>query len=166
MAVKPLSDRVLVKRVEPEEVVRGGIVIPDTAKEKPMEAEVVAVGPGRRQDDGSRAAPEVKKGDERVEGDPDAGFRTSKVTAGGTYGIPAIAHCCLEPHGGVVEWAGGELTAWTSTQGVTALAFQYADALGIEPTNLEICILESPAHNWGFRGLHGDEIELDYDVEV
>lgn len=63
MAVKPLADRILVKRVEPEETVRGGIVIPDTAKEKPQEAEVIAVGPGKMGDDGKRIKIELKKGD-------------------------------------------------------------------------------------------------------
>ena len=66
MAVKirPLHDRVLVKRLESdEEQVRGGIIIPDTAKEKPQEAKVVAVGPGKIQDDGKRQAMDVKAGD-------------------------------------------------------------------------------------------------------
>jgi len=63
MKVQPLSDRVLVKRLEPGEQVKGGIIIPDTAKEKPMEGEVIAVGPGRMGDDGKRVPMEVKKGD-------------------------------------------------------------------------------------------------------
>ena len=63
MKVKPLHDRVLVKRLEADEQVRGGIIIPDSAKEKPQEAEVVAVGPGKLQDDGKRSPIDVKKGD-------------------------------------------------------------------------------------------------------
>ena len=63
MAFKPLGDRVLVKRLEEVEAVKGGIIIPDTAKEKPQEAIVIATGPGKRADDGSRLAMEVKKGD-------------------------------------------------------------------------------------------------------
>src|SRR5512147_2934519 len=63
MQVRPLHDRVLVKRIEEKEVVKGGIIIPDTAKEKPMEGEVVAVGPGKVQEDGKRAALDVKAGD-------------------------------------------------------------------------------------------------------
>ena len=63
MNVRPLHDRVLVKRVEEKEVVKGGIIIPDTAKEKPMEGEVVAAGPGKVTDSGNRAALEVKAGD-------------------------------------------------------------------------------------------------------
>ncbi len=61
--VRPLHDRVLIKRVEEEEQVRGGIIIPDTAKEKPQEAEVVAVGPGKLQEDGKRQPMDVKAGD-------------------------------------------------------------------------------------------------------
>ncbi len=61
--VRPLGDRVLVRRLEASEEVRGGIIIPDTAKEKPMEAEVVAIGAGKRLDDGSLAPFEVSVGD-------------------------------------------------------------------------------------------------------
>jgi chaperonin GroES len=61
--IRPLHDRVLVKRVELQEQVRGGIIIPDTAKEKPQEAEVVAVGPGKLTDDGKRTPLEVQPGD-------------------------------------------------------------------------------------------------------
>ena len=63
MNVKPLADRLLVKRLEEGEIKRGGIIIPETAKEKPQECEVVAVGPGRVTDDGTRVPLEVKKGD-------------------------------------------------------------------------------------------------------
>jgi chaperonin GroES len=65
MKVKPLGDRVLLKRVEPKEEVRGGIIIPDTAKEKPQEAEVVAVGEGKLDDNGKRI-PMTVKPDDRV----------------------------------------------------------------------------------------------------
>jgi len=61
--IRPLHDRVLVKRLEVDEEVRGGIIIPDTAKEKPQEAEVVAAGPGKLQDDGGRQPMDVKAGD-------------------------------------------------------------------------------------------------------
>lgn len=63
MKVKPLYDRLIVKRIEEKEQKRGGIIIPDTAKEKPMEGKVVAVGSGRLEKDGKRAAMEVKVGD-------------------------------------------------------------------------------------------------------
>jgi chaperonin GroES len=61
--IRPLHDRVLVKRIELQEQVRGGIIIPDTAKEKPQEAEVVAVGPGKLSDEGKRTPLEVQPGD-------------------------------------------------------------------------------------------------------
>ena len=65
MAVKlqPLADRLVVKPIEREEVTKGGIVLPDTAKEKPQEGKVLAVGPGRLSDDGKRIAMDVKVGD-------------------------------------------------------------------------------------------------------
>jgi chaperonin GroES len=63
MRAKPMQDRVLVKRSEESEVAKGGIIIPDTAKEKPMKGEVVAVGPGKMRDDGKRSPLDVKAGD-------------------------------------------------------------------------------------------------------
>ena len=63
MKVKPLYDRLLVKRVEEKEQVRGSIIIPDSAKEKPMEGKVIAVGSGKVAKDGSRTPLEVKAGD-------------------------------------------------------------------------------------------------------
>jgi chaperonin GroES len=63
MSFRPLGDRVLVKRVEEESKTKGGIIIPDTAKEKPQEGEVLAVGPGARDDSGKRIEPEVQVGD-------------------------------------------------------------------------------------------------------
>ena len=61
--IRPLHDRVIVRRIEEGEQVRGGIIIPDTAKEKPQEGEVIAVGEGKRKDDGSRQTLDVKAGD-------------------------------------------------------------------------------------------------------
>src|SRR5438128_3125963 len=63
MKVRPLHDRVLIKRVEEQETVRGGIIIPDSAKEKPQEGEVVAVGSGKRLENGTVVPLEVKEGD-------------------------------------------------------------------------------------------------------
>ena len=61
--IKPLADRILVKPIDQPEMKKGGIIIPDTAKEKPQEGQVIAVGKGRMTDNGERIAPEVKKGD-------------------------------------------------------------------------------------------------------
>jgi len=63
MKIKPLQDRILVQRVEEEQTTKGGIIIPDTAKEKPIEGKIVAVGSGRVGDDGKRIPLEVKVGD-------------------------------------------------------------------------------------------------------
>ena len=63
MNLRPLHDRILVRRLEEKEAMRGGIIIPDSAKEKPQQAEVVAVGSGKLSDDGDRLAVDVKAGD-------------------------------------------------------------------------------------------------------
>jgi len=63
MKIRPLNDRLLVKRLKEEEKTAGGIIIPDSAKEKPAEGEVMAVGPGKANDDGDRVALQVKAGD-------------------------------------------------------------------------------------------------------
>ena len=61
--IKPLADRLVVKPIEREDVTKGGIVLPDTVKEKPQEGEVLAVGPGRLSEDGKRIAMDIKVGD-------------------------------------------------------------------------------------------------------
>jgi len=63
MKARPLHDRVLLRRIEDKEEVKGGIVIPDTAKEKPMEGDVISVGPGKMMEDGKRSPMDVKAGD-------------------------------------------------------------------------------------------------------
>ena len=79
MKMKPLADRVVVKPSPAEEKTRGGIIVPDTAKEKPVLGEVVAVGPGRRGDDGKVIPMEVKKGDKVLYGK----YSGTEVTIGG-----------------------------------------------------------------------------------
>jgi len=76
--IRPLADRVLIRALEEAEVKRGGIIIPDTAKEKPQEGEVVAVGPGRLNDKGDRVSPEVNKGDKILFGK----YSGTEVTVG------------------------------------------------------------------------------------
>jgi chaperonin GroES len=68
MKMKPLADRVVIKPSAAEEKTKGGIILPDTAKEKPVMGEVVAVGPGKVSDDGKKIAPEVKVGDKVLYG--------------------------------------------------------------------------------------------------
>ena len=62
-SIRPLHDRVIIKRIEEQEQIRGGIIIPDTAKEKPQEGEVIAVGNGKMLDNGERTQLEVREGD-------------------------------------------------------------------------------------------------------
>ncbi len=78
MEIHPLADRILVKTLEPEEVKRGAIIIPDTAKEKPQEGEVIEVGPGRISDEGKKVEMSLKKGDRILYGK----YSGSEVTVG------------------------------------------------------------------------------------
>ena len=77
--IRPLSDRLLVKRIEEQETLKSGIIIPDSAQEKPQEAEVVAVGPGKRLEDGQRVAIDVKVGDRILFGK----YSSSDITVDG-----------------------------------------------------------------------------------
>jgi chaperonin GroES len=63
MSIRPLNDRIVIKRTEAEQTTEGGLVLPDSAKEKPQEGKVISVGEGRRLDNGERVSPGVKKGD-------------------------------------------------------------------------------------------------------
>jgi chaperonin GroES len=80
MNIKPLADRVVIKPSPAEERTKGGIILPDTAKEKPVVGEVVAVGPGKITDDGKKVAPEVKVGDKVLYGK----YSGTEVTVEGT----------------------------------------------------------------------------------
>jgi chaperonin GroES len=80
MNLKPLADRVVVKPAEAEEVTKGGIILPDTAKEKPQQGEIVAVGPGRTSDDGKLIAPQVAVGDTILYGK----YSGTEITVDGT----------------------------------------------------------------------------------
>jgi chaperonin GroES len=77
--IKPLADRVVVKPIEDSEEMRGGLYIPDTAKEKPQQGEIVAVGPGRVSDEGKRIDMELKQGDKVLYGK----YSGTEVTVGG-----------------------------------------------------------------------------------
>jgi chaperonin GroES len=79
--ITPLADRVVVKPLEETEEMRGGLYIPDTAKEKPQQGEVIAVGPGRLSDEGKRLAPDVSEGDTVLYGK----YSGTEVNVGGDY---------------------------------------------------------------------------------
>jgi len=80
MKIQPLADRIMVKVLEAKEMTRGGIVLPDTAKEKPQEAEVIAIGKGKVSDEGKLITPEVKVGDKVMFGK----YSGTEVTIDGT----------------------------------------------------------------------------------
>ena len=80
MKIRPLQDRIIVKRIDEEETSKGGIIIPDTAKEKPQEGKVIAVGKGKIRDDGKLQKLDVKKGDRVLFGK----FAGTEVTLDGT----------------------------------------------------------------------------------
>ena len=86
MGIRPLNDKILVLRVEEEEKTSGGIIIPDTAKEKPQEGKVIAVGPGKTDKKGNRVAPEVKAGDHIL----------FAVYAGTEIKIDAVEHLIMQ----------------------------------------------------------------------
>ena len=80
MKIQPLADRIMVEVLEAKEVTKGGIVLPDTAKEKPQEAEVIAVGKGKVSDEGKVITPEVKAGDKVLFGK----YSGTEITMDGT----------------------------------------------------------------------------------
>jgi len=93
------------------------------------------------------AAPGAKPGEEETTGDADAAMAAAEVRAGGTYGLSMITHCCLESHGQTSEWEGDELTVWASTQAVTGVPGQIAEAIGVPAANVR-CI--TPYMGGGF----------------
>jgi xanthine dehydrogenase YagR molybdenum-binding subunit len=84
-------------------------------------------------------APKVDAGAEEVVGDPDGAMATAEVKIKGTYGMPPVAHNCMEAHGQICEWTGTDtLNAWCSTQAVAGLAGQFAEGLGIPAANVHV----------------------------
>src|SRR5262245_25642755 len=86
----------------------------------------------------SKAGDRAKPAAEQVAGDPDKAFQEAEVVIEGEYGIPVITHCCLEPHGQIVEWEGNNLTVHPSTQNVSGLANQFAQPLQIPASNVKV----------------------------
>ncbi|HVT58724.1 MAG TPA: xanthine dehydrogenase family protein molybdopterin-binding subunit [Thermoanaerobaculia bacterium] len=83
-------------------------------------------------------APKTKPGEEQLVGDPEKAMAGAAVRVKGHYGLPVVAHNCLEAHGQICEWKGDNLTAWCSTQAVSAAATQFAEQLGISAANVEV----------------------------
>ncbi|MGO9640962.1 MAG: xanthine dehydrogenase family protein molybdopterin-binding subunit [Candidatus Acidiferrales bacterium] len=91
-----------------------------------------------REAEPSKAGQNTKVTGEVKEGDPDTAFKEADVVHEGTYGIPVIAHCCLESHGQVMEWQGDQLKYWATTQGVSGLASDLSKALSAPGINIDI----------------------------
>ena len=97
--------------------------------------------------DPAQAGSNAQSPSEQTEGNPDQGFREAEVTSEGQYGCPVITHCCLETHGQVTEWDGGNLTVWASTQSVYGLSGEFATALGVPRGNVQVL---TPVMGGGF----------------
>ena len=91
-----------------------------------------------REDDLAKAGNRAKPAGEQVVGDPEKGFQEAEVTSEGTYGIPVITHCCLEPHGQVVDWKGDKIEFYPSTQAVSTVAGDLAKNLQIPATQIHV----------------------------
>ncbi len=91
-----------------------------------------------KDDDLSKATGRTKQGGEKVVGDPDETFKNAEVVSEGKYGIPIANHCCLEPHGAVIQWQGDKVYAWPSTQDVTTWATQLSPNIKVDATNIKV----------------------------
>ncbi len=91
-----------------------------------------------REEDLSRAAGRAKPAGERLVGDPDKAFQEADVVSEGQYGIPVVAHCCLEPHGGVLQWQGEQVTFHASTQAVSQTGSGLAQNLKVPAANIRV----------------------------
>ena len=80
----------------------------------------------------------TQKAGERIQGDPDKAFTEAEVVSEGAYGIPVVTHCCLEPHGQVIQWQGDEIQVWPSTQDITDYAGELGQALKVPATNIKV----------------------------
>ena len=80
----------------------------------------------------------TQKAGERMQGDPDKAFTEAEVVSEGAYGIPVVTHCCLEPHGQVIQWQGDQIQVWPSTQDVTDYAGELGQALKVPATNIKV----------------------------
>ena len=105
---------------------------------------------------GSRA----KAAGEQVTGDPDKAFKDADVVSEGEYGCPVITHCCLEPHGNVVQWAGNTINLWPSTQAVSTIGGDLAKQLQLPATDIKVQMdyvgggfgSKFPSDIWGSEG--------------
>src|SRR5579862_6399468 len=115
-----------------------------------------------READLAKAGNRAKAAGEQIKGDPDKAFQEADVTVEGQYGIPVINHTCLEPHGQVVEWKGEQVNVWPSTQNVSGIPGDLAQALKIPASNIRSQMQfigggfgsKFAADRWGVEGSH------------
>jgi xanthine dehydrogenase YagR molybdenum-binding subunit len=91
-----------------------------------------------KDDDLSKVGTRAKMGGEQVHGDPDKAFQEAEAVSEGKYGIPVILHCCLEPHGEVIQWQGDSVMVWPSTQDVTNWAGSLAPNIKVDAANIKV----------------------------
>ena len=91
-----------------------------------------------KEDDLSKAGEYMKPPSDQVKGDPDQAFKEADIVIEGEYGIPVITHCCLEPHGQVIDWQDDSMTVYQSTQNISGMANQYAQPLEMPAANITI----------------------------
>jgi xanthine dehydrogenase YagR molybdenum-binding subunit len=92
-----------------------------------------------KEDDLAKAASRARQGAERVVGDPDKALQDAEAVSEGTYGIPVVNHCCLEPHGQIIQWAAGDqVVVWPSTQNVPGYAGALSQNLKVPATNVKV----------------------------
>lgn len=110
----------------------------------------------------SKVSNRAKPAGEQVTGDPDAGFKEAAVVSEGAYGIPVITHCCLEPHGQVIQWQGDKINFWPSTQAVSTIGGDLARNLEIPAANVHVQMdymgggfgSKFPSDRWGTSSAH------------
>jgi xanthine dehydrogenase YagR molybdenum-binding subunit len=91
-----------------------------------------------KEEDLSTVGDRIREPEDKTDGDPAKGFQEGEVVSEGTYGMPVITHCTLEPHGSVVEWEGDNLNVFISTQAVSSIASQVAEPLNIPAANIHV----------------------------
>src|SRR5229473_5487490 len=91
-----------------------------------------------REDDLAKAGARAKSAGEQVKGDPDKAFQEADATIEGRYGIPVITHCCLEPHGNVIEWKGDHINFYPSTQNVSGIGGDLSNSIKVPASNIHV----------------------------
>lgn len=107
-----------------------------------------------RDDSLARAGSRAKPAGEKIQGDPDAARSSAAIQVSGEYGLPVLTHCCLEPHGQVIQWKGDEITSWCSTQGVSTYAGDLGGQIDMPATAIKV-------HQDHIGGAFGSKFQSD-----